>query len=142
MNNEEEEKEERPIDAILRIFHGYMEPSIKREFPNLEFRDDGSRHQFGSCIGFMAGMYYGGQKEAAEKLAYTFFRSFAFAKKDSHLLEIWDDGCNLSFAFVLYMTTGKEGGKHSLFHGGIIFHGLQEVFSVSLCGGMGWSMHT
>ena len=153
MKNEIEKDGERPIDAVLRIFHGYMEPAIKREFPSLEFREKTDRFQFGACIGFIAGLYYGGQKEMAEKMVATFMQSFRFAKSEEHILMVWDVGCNMSFSFILYRKM-KAGELHDYaemigkercyecMNGGIIFHGLQETFSVSLCGGMGWSMHT
>lgn len=155
MKNEKEKDGERPIDAVLRIFHGYMEPSIKQEFPNLAFREERDMCRFGSCIGFIAGLYYSGQRVMAEQMTTTFMRSFDFARKEDYLLEVGDDGSNLSFSFSLYRKM-EEGEMHNrattiggrncryapCFYGGIIFHGLQEVFSVSITGESGWSMHT
>lgn len=64
-----------------------------------------------------------------------------------------DDGTALSFGFCVYSyTTSDEGHviKHGLwndlykfaFNGGIIFHGIQQQFSVTLDNKPGWQIHT
>jgi hypothetical protein len=66
---------------------------------------------------------------------------------------LYDDGTALSFGFCVYSyTTSDEGHviKHGLwndyykysFNGGIIFHGIQQQFSVTLDNKPGWQIHT
>jgi hypothetical protein len=64
-----------------------------------------------------------------------------------------DDGSALSFAFGLYTYTKQKGERtieHGLWkdryqfcmNGGIIFHGLQEQFSITFNNNPGWQIHT
>jgi len=127
------------------------------------------------------GMWVAGQKDQAEELANTLFRSFHFGMEDettaiilsqpkhdrphSRKMSVSDDGTFLGFSFCLYglkedqsdhgerdvLLNGCEFEDYSygvkyryvrIFNGGILFHGLQQVFAVNLGGGSGWSMHT
>lgn len=161
------------LSRLSKIFCGYFASAIEHEFPNLEFREGGAE-KFCACISFILGVKIGGNHSLANHLAKNFCSNFDRWNKgtkkigrNAHnemVLFVGDDGCANSFTFCLYklaedqsssiendnciMLSGssrfEKAKYHKLFHGGIIFHGLnQPTYSVRLeDSGIGWSMHT
>lgn len=155
------------LEKIKDIFAGYSDDKFKKEFPVIVLNEY-SRMKIGSCLGFIVGISLE-NKERAEYFANNFIRVFSHPyicntkKVKINNREVYesvcclhDDGTALSFRFSTYQHLTDEEriktgariksveGIPYLFRlaGGIIFHGLQQQFSVTLDSSLGWQIHT
>ena len=169
MNSLTETEEKTSLDTLFES-RCYVE-GIKDIFPGTIFTRSGlARMQ--SCIGFILGVAVAGKRDMAEELSKTLLNSFRIGmsnekteingrKVRNNWLKVYDDGSFLSFRFSYYGLMSDQNLKldqsiHfgdseysydkyqylAVFHGGIIFHGLDQTFSVTIDGGKGWQMHT
>lgn len=140
----------------------YINSRFKSMYPSILTELDGIA-RFGSCIGFLHGLYYGGKEEMADALADKLNRCFSFLNQHTIInvdnkyindtyCKIWDDGSPLSFGFLKYVYKKDPISYGAItidghsyvpwINGGVIFHGLREVFSVQVDNSLGWSVHT
>lgn len=162
------------LEPLLRYSTGSHWESM---FPNTIWGRSGLQ-RMNSCIGFLFGLFYTGNKDMAENLAETLLRSFHFGMNDQKAeivavkyewerpheqkLIVQDDGTPFGFSFLLLSIASPDtpeevntwlcpAGKFEsdkqwkyvkCFNGGILFHGLGEVYAVQLNNHAGWSMHT
>lgn len=165
-DNNNMDKEPTNAERIVEGVTGYVSEFIRNTWPDLRFRNPRGRLE--SCLGFVAGIYLAGNKDLAEQLADSLFRSLQMAEGSeriksqktgvSHpkqIVSIGDDGYFMSMLFCLYYL--NESGEYDFpwhdgmdttekysraYNGGIIFHGCGENFTVTPNNSIGWSVHT
>lgn len=159
------------LEWIIKCFSGHTEGVFQERFKSIIIPER-TGVKIGCCLGFIVGLRQSNEELAeyfADNFIRVFEHPYIGKPNiiehegrqiPSSICSLYDDGSALSFGFVTHrhitneefnpdlvysniQNFGYRGDKYIMsLNGGIIFHGMQKQFSVTLDNTIRWQIHT